>query len=343
MNDATGETIHGPKAEPTASAKTASRWLGRLLWLGQRVGEVRKTTFGPSKPAFVWYQAARQFCDDAAALEEKRKDRTSSLLLECTAAALLVRCHLARAGFLIGTGPLGEADWENAHQLPAMAEAWGHLSPTQASLLMAVLGPDHDTVLANLTGHERRASAAGIHRLVNRLSAPLDFEANQLKLALLARWARITLAALALTVALGFAARWIDAKFSKPNLALGRPVRTSSQYPGAGENPALLVDGDRENLGFHTNADGQQWVVIDLGAIRPFDKVVVYNRAEGQHKRAVPLRLEVSDDDKKYTLLRERKETFAVWTAKGLHTKGRYIRLQNTPPNYFHLSEVEIY
>jgi hypothetical protein len=41
--------------------------------------------------------------------------------------------------------------------------------------------------------------------------------------------------------------------------------------------------------------------------------------------------------------LRERKETFDKWTAKGLHAKGRYLRLQNTPPKYFHLSEVEIY
>jgi hypothetical protein len=39
----------------------------------------------------------------------------------------------------------------------------------------------------------------------------------------------------------------------------------------------------------------------------------------------------------------EWKEIADKWTAKGLRAEGRYVRLLNTPPNFFHLAEVEIY
>ena len=313
------------------------------MWLGPRLDEAREATYGPSQPGFAWYDLARQLRDDAVVLEENRNERTSTILLECTAAALLIRAHLARDGLPTGGGPLEDADLEKAQRVEVIANAWNRIPSAHASTFAALLGREREGVLAHMSTAERRALAVELHSLVSRLSAPLDFDASQLKLALFARWARLILVALTLLVGLGMAARWLDAKFAKPNIALGRPVTTSSQYPGAGENPARLVDGDRENLGFHTNADGQQWVVIDLGAIRSFDRVAVYNRAEGQHKRAVPLRLEISDDGQNYRLLRERQETFAVWTAKRLHAKGRYVRLRNAPNNYFHLSEVEIY
>ena len=343
MSDVSGERLSGQMAETSPSQKVAANWLIRVLWMGRRVAEARERTFDASKPGFAWYEAARQFCDDVVTIEESKQGGLSALLLDCAAAGALVRAHLAREGYQTGAGPLGDTDWENAQKVTVIAKAWSQLTPAQASVLIAMLGPDRDATMVGLVGKERVSFAATLHRLVIRLAAPLDFEANRLKHAQLARWLRTAGTGLVLAVALALAGNWMAIRFAKPNLARGCAVTVSSQYPGAGEDPRLLVDGNRENLGFHTNADGQQWVVIDLGAIRSFDKVVVYNRAEGQHARAVPLRLEVSDDNKNYTLLRERKETFDKWTAKGLHAKGRYVRLQNTPPKYFHLSEVEIY
>ena len=130
---------------------------------------------------------------------------------------------------------------------------------------------------------------------------------------------------------------------SRPDLALHATVTTSSQFPGQGTDHTLLVDGDPDTLGFHTMDGGQQWVVIDLGSVRRFNKIVVYNRPDGYEERAVPLKIEVSKDNANYKQVAERKESFDKWTAKGLHAEARYIRLKNTPPNFFHLAEVEVY
>jgi hypothetical protein len=206
-----------------------------------------------------------------------------------------------------------------------------------------MLGPDRDAVLATLTGEDRVSFARAVRQLVICLSQPLALEARRLGRALCARWLRIGLATLVLAVCFGVTASWLNNKFAKPNLALHRPVTVSSQYPTEGTDHSLLVDGDPDNLGFHTQSGGQQWVVIDLGSVRKFNKVVVYNRPDGFQERAVPIRLEVSNDNVNFTLLRERKETFDTWTVSDLHAEGRYVRLSNTPPNFFHLAEVEIY
>jgi hypothetical protein len=130
---------------------------------------------------------------------------------------------------------------------------------------------------------------------------------------------------------------------AKPNIALHRPVTISSQYPNEGLDHSLLVDGDNTNLGFHTLANGPQHCVIDLGTKRAFNTVVVTNRADCCHERAVPLQLQVSDDGQNYRTIAERRDVFDVWTADGLKVQARYVKLQLTTANFFHLSEVEIY
>ena len=112
---------------------------------------------------------------------------------------------------------------------------------------------------------------------------------------------------------------------------------------GVGLDHRLLVDGDVTNIGFHTENGPNQFVVIDLGEVKKFDKVVVYNRVDCCKERAVPVRLEVSDDGVRYTKLEDRTEVFDVWTAKMLRAKGRYLRLRLLQVNPFHLSEVEVY
>ena len=326
-----------------ASVKTSLNWLSRLLWMGPRVAEARAKTFGPAKPGFAWFDVARQLCDDINEIGEVGKSSLAVLLLDCERVGLLVRAHLEREGLLSGVGPLAQADWANVLNLPAVAPEFAKLTPAQSSTLTAILGPDRDATLAKLVGEERESFASVVHGLASSLSEPLELQANRLGRALFARWSRMTGAALLLALFLGAAGIWLDKKFGTPNIALHCPVTISSQYPTQGTDHRLLVDGDRENMGFHTGSGSQQWVVIDLGWIRKFNNVVVYNRFDGYQERAVPLKLEVSKDNKNFTLLRERKETFDKWKAKDLHAEGRYLRLSNTPPNFFHLAEVEIY
>ena len=316
-------------------------WLGRLLWMGPHVAEARERTFAPGKPGFAWFDIARRLWVDV--VETTGKSNLAVVLLECHQVGLLVRAHLERQAALSSTGPLGDADWANAMQIPVVGRAFATLTPVQASTLTALLGPSRDATLAKLTGEDRESFASALHDLAIKLFEPLECEASRLWSALFTRWLRVTAAVLLLAVLCGGVGIWLVKRCGKPNLALHRPVTVSSQLPTEGTDHGLLVDGDPDNLGFHTESDGQQWVVIDLGSVRRFNEVVVYNRSDCCQERAVPLRLEVSKDNVNFKLLRERKEVFYAWTAKDLHAEGRYLRLLNTPPNFFHLAEVEIY
>jgi len=341
MSDDNSEIGSGRTTD--AKVRPASSWLGRVLWLGPRVAEAREKTFAPSQPGFAWYDVARQICDDVVKIGETGKGSWAVLLLDVTAVELLVRAHLARAGVSTGAGPLGESDWDSARKIPAVEAAWGKLSTTQIATLKALLGPERDATIARISGEERDAFATGLHDLVMRLAEPLEIEANRLGRALFARWSRVVVVGLVLALAGGFAGKWLNKKLGGPNIALHAAVTTSSQFPGQGVDHSLLVDGDPETLGFHTLDGGPQWAVIDLGKVRKFNKIVIYNRPDGFEDRAVPLKVEVSKDNQNYTQVAERKETFDKWTAKGLHAEARYVRLKNTVPNFFHLAEVEIY
>jgi hypothetical protein len=322
--------------------KPKAGFFSRVLWLGPRVAEARAKTFGPTQPGFVWYDVARQICDDVVKIGETGKGSWAVLLLDCRAVELLVRAHLTRAGLLDGAAPLTESDWTNAQTLPAVAAAWGRVPVAHTTILTAMLSPERDAAIEKLGG-EREAFAETVHDLVMRLAEPLEMEANRLGRALFSRWARVLLTLVIVGGALFWTGNKIASKFAKPNIALHHPVTVSSQFPGQGTDHSLLVDGDHDNLGFHTNIDPQSWVVIDLGEVKKFDKIVVYNRADGFEERAVPLKIEVSNDNTNWKQIAERKETFDKWTAKRLNAEGRYVRLKNTPPNYFHLAEVEIY
>jgi len=330
------------ESESQAKVYTSS-WLGRLLWLGPRVAEARANTFGPSQPGFAWYDVARQVCDDVVKIGETGKGSWAVLLLDTTAVELLVRAHLARAGHLATQGLLGPGDWESARKVPAVEAAWGKLSANHIATLTALLGPDRDATIEKLSGEDRDTFATSLHDLVMRLAEPLELEANRLGRALFARWSRVLVVGLVLLVGVGFAGKWLNKKLSGPNIALHAAVTISTQFPGQGVDHSLLVDGDPDTLGFHTLEGGQQWAIIDLGKVRKFHKIVVYNRPDGFEERAVPLKVEVSNDNVNYTQVVERKESFDKWTAKGLKAEGRYVRLKNTTPNFFHLAEVEIY
>ncbi len=341
LTEATTSTPSTNDNLPSAPRTPRSNALRRFIWLDERVNEARAKTFGPNQPGWAEYDAARHARDGVVQIGETGQSSMAVLLLERDAAALLVRAHAAREQIELSPGPLNESDWEALRHVPIIQEAWNNLSAVQVANLVAATGPQGDQALANLPAAQRKAFAIGLHEFVNAVTEPLEFEANRLGRALFARYTRVSLVAVATLVVISLIGSWIGSKFEKPNIALHRPVEVSSQYPGAGEDHTLLVDGDKTNLGFHTDCQGG-WVVIDLGAPKNIDKVVVYNRTEFP-ERAVPLVIEVSTDHQNYRKVAERKEVFDKWSATGLNTQARYVKLRNTAPNCFHLAEVEIY
>lgn len=335
----TSDTAIEQKA-PTFASRVAS-WFDAAVWLGSRVAEARASAFAAGQPGFALYNVAREIRDEAARITRAGRGTWVVPMLDGMAVELLVRAHLARAGTTAARGPLGEAEWATVRQLPSVQAAWESFPSRHTPTLMALMGGAGAFALTELSDDDRASVTSRLHDLVSALIAPLEREANRLGWALFARWTRITIGGLIVLLLVGFAGSWVGA-WKRPNLALHCSV-TASSLNGYGPEPSRLVDGITDEIAFHTNGGEQQWVVIDLGEIKKFDTIVVYNRPGCCAERAVPLKVEVSNDNQNFRQIAERTEVFDKWSAKNLHAEGRYLRLKNTPPNFFHLAEVEVY
>jgi hypothetical protein len=73
-----------------------------------------------------------------------------------------------------------------------------------------------------------------------------------------------------------------------------------------------------------------------------FSKVFVKNRDEVPD-RAIPLVIEVSNDQKSYHRVARRTDSFRTWTAELRPQTARYVRLRVDRKSYLHLEQVKIY
>jgi hypothetical protein len=147
-----------------------------------------------------------------------------------------------------------------------------------------------------------------------------------------------------------------------PNLALNRPAwqsSTSNWSRGCGiqQDAMRAVNGDREKeIGFHTDLDDSPWWLVDCSCAFILREVHIYNRKGPLQlqERATPLRVEVSRDLKRWSLVYETAQgtLFGVglnrYTPLVCYPVGktvtRYVRI-SVPgrKTYLHLAEVEVY
>ncbi|HMA94855.1 MAG TPA: discoidin domain-containing protein [Polyangiaceae bacterium] len=335
-----------PPAAATPAVGASSKEKGGLrkfFWLDERVAEASKKGFSKGHPGWPDYDLARQARSGIVQIGETGEGNGAVLILERAEVIFLLRAYCKRHGLGSIGSSLSDSDWEAVRKIPPVTEAWAELSGGQQQALLAGLGPDAEQALVNEDIKQRRHLASALRKMATALSDPLERDASLLGRVLFMRWARIGGAVLVVLAVVWAIWGVVDKQFAKPNIALGRPVTISSQYGDVATDHTLLVDGDKTNLGFHTENGPNQWVTIDLGSPKSISKVVVYNRAECCQERAIPLRLEVSDDGTNYRKVADRTEEFDVWTAKGFSEKARYVRLRHLGSNFLHLSEVEIY
>ena len=318
-------------------------WLRRFFWLDDRVAEAEAKGFSKATAGWGEFDLARQARAGVVQIGETGEGNGAVLLLERAEVLLLLRSHLIKQHLTPVGAALGEQDWENAKTVSTIAEAWAELSGAQQTALQAGLGPVAEVALVNIDAKQRRYLASALRKLASALAEPLEREASLVGRVLFMRWARIGAAALLLLAIAWTIMAAVEKRFAKPNIAMGRPVTISSQFADAALDHTLLVDGDRTNLGFHTSNGPNEWVMLDLGAPKRLSKVVVYNRVECCQERAVPIRLEVSDDNVNYKKVADRTEEFDVWTVKGLDVTGRYVRVRHLGSNFLHFSEIEVY
>jgi len=147
------------------------------------------------------------------------------------------------------------------------------------------------------------------------------------------RWLRVPLVAVAL-IALVLGVRALT---TSPNLAEGRPFRTSSTWSGWA---ACEADGSCSDIIFHTDEQTNPWVEYDLGAPKKVRRIEVKNRSECCHERAVPLVVEISTDRDNWTEVARRDIEFSTWSTSFSPRIARYVRLRVARTTTFHLREV---
>ena len=318
-------------------------WFRRFFWLDEKLADVSAHHLGPKQSGWQEFELAREARTVLQEAKELGEFNFHVLLLARSEVQLLLRCHLLQNGLTVPTQAMTSEDWDRARKVAVVDAIWVNLTAHQSTAVQACFGLEGENWLIALSTEERTGLIAVLTEMALALMQPLESDASEIGRVLTQRWLRIAIASALAVAGIWSASHRILDKAGTVNLALNRPVTTSSQEPTAGLDHHLLVDGNHATLGFHTLSGPNQFVVIDLGSNKKFDKVVVYNRTECCNERAVPARLEVSDDGVNYTKLEDRKEIFDVWTASMLRASGRYVRLRLLESNYFHLNEVEIY
>lgn len=147
----------------------------------------------------------------------------------------------------------------------------------------------------------------------------------------------------------------IEADWLRQDVVRNLPPSPRSRPLGkvtAPQDAAGGVDGVKNGTyGFHTNADPEPWWQVDLGKSLALDRIVIYNRCDGNvDDRASRLKVLLSDDAKTWNLLYQHDGTrfFGRTDGKPLVVPAagkpaRWVRVQLPAPQYFHLDEVEVY
>ncbi len=317
--------------------------LKHFFWMDKQMAAAIRDGYGPGKVGWEEYLLARAAANDARTLGESGEGLGSALLLVRATVVLLTRIYLAKLGIEVSQTASGVECWQQYVEHPAAAALVSELSINQRELFVSILGPQGETLLAQQSEEKRKDTLTTMTDLAKSLSAQFEVDANRVQNVLFKRWSKIS--GVAIVVVLGIGGLWqMYSDRPRPNLALHQKVTVSSMHATWGKDPSQLVDGNRAELGIHTQEGANQNATIDLGEAHSISKVVVYNRTDCCQDRAAPLKIEVSVDGNQYKKVAERNEPFdPEWTATFFPTKARYVRLTNMSANFLHLNEVEVY
>ncbi len=330
-----------PQGPPSGAA---IGFLRRFFWLDEKIANARTAGWGMDAAGFAEFEVVRQVQRAVTLLDHLGEGNSAILVLERAQVLLLIRALMKRQAMDLPALHLDEDDWVVAAQVDTIRRLMTGMSRNELSALKGCLGPAAESFLVGADAKRLRYLARALRRAAHELMVPVERNDSEMNRLLLLRWTRLGSAfALALGL-LAFGALNLESRIHRPNIALHRPVKVSSQAPyTAAAAEGHLVDGITNNLGFHTDYETNPFAVIDLGKTQTIHKVVVYNREDCCQERAVPLSIEVSDDAVSFRPIAERRELFDKWTVSGLDAKARYVRLRLMGTNIFHLSEVEVY
>jgi len=321
-------------------ASKAIRATKDFFWMHDQVARAQTESFGPERAGWKEFVLARAAVADAKVLADRGEGLGSALLLVRSAVVLLVRAHRDHLGIELNSNEEVEECLAQRFERYQMSEIGLGFS-SNGERFMPDLAFRGEEDLARLSEAQVEFAAASMLELAHRLAAPFEIDINRVKKARARRWTRIAMAAAVVMSIAGVV--WHKVTY-RPNLALNKYVTVETSDPTWGKDPKGLVDGNLKELAFHTIGEANQRATIDLGALHRISRVVVYNRADCCQERAVPLKIDVSEDGNTFKEVMRRTEPFTKeWKANFSPVNARYVRLVDLSANYFHLNEVEVY
>jgi hypothetical protein len=221
------------------------------------------------------------------------------------------------------------------------------LAGSEASLALIVEVLVGQTFVETAELDEARAHAAALasQHFVEQLLALAELPDTKLQKVRTQRWIRPFLGVLSVVVVI-YSLVAVVRSFGRPrNLAEGKNWRVSSVYPGLNFAASGKIGGPKafDDLLFHTNSENNPWAEFDLGDSVKVQSVYVRNRKSCCTENAVPLVVELSDNQKDWAEVAQRAEVFAEWTATFSSRKARYVRLRVARMSALHLDTVAIY
>jgi hypothetical protein len=93
---------------------------------------------------------------------------------------------------------------------------------------------------------------------------------------------------------------------------------------------------------FHTAVEQSPWVSFDLDRVVDVRAVTVVNRGDCCDDRAVPMVVEVSEDNAAWREVGRRTESFRRWELRIEPVAARWVRLRATQSTHLHLESVAI-
>jgi hypothetical protein len=322
--------------------------LKRFFWMDEQLAFARRDGYGVGQPGREECLLARAATQHVMTIVgDTGEELGSAVLLIRSAMLLLIRAHLDRLGIEVSPTTPGDECWKRFISLSTAADLVSELTANQRNLFASVLGVQGEVCLAKQSEEQRKFVLRAMTRLARKLPAPFEGDNSRVKKLQIVRWFRLSALAIGIFLVLGLLWQIPTASDSNPdnvNYALHQKATVSLQHPAWTIDPSHLVDGNRAELGMHSNGSANPFATIDLGSIRRISRVVVYNRTDCCWERAVPLIIEVSEDGNKFKTVDTRNNPFKTeWTANFSSANARFVRLIALRPTFLHLNEVEVY
>lgn len=318
-------------ARPPVAAPKDSRW--EWLWRGKALRQVEEPSGAGGLAHVEAMQRARLLREVAArTLSPVDPLRSGPGASAAVSLSRLAAYWLIRAGGVEGANLPEVLDSAAARELVAVTG-----EPERIEVLLR-RAPERDAERSQVDAADE---AALLRDFTDRLDARLDTQRRLRAKLYRQRGVRMVAVLVAFGMLVAGVVLVAGVALRQPDLAKGKPVKTSSVYGGFNAS-THQVDGNPSEVMFHTNEEQNPWYEVDLGAPTFVGSLEIRNRRDCCSERAVPLVVEVSTDHIKWVEVNRRTEPFTTFHAK-VGREARWIRVSSPKRTWLHLEKVAVH